>query len=170
MTEEIIDVSHILVNSEDRSSAEALLLASSLREQLLEDPSRFEAMVMEFSDDPSKGSNKGRFARTKRGQMVKPFEDVSFAMENTGDISEPVATAYGYHIIRLNGKFPARPMPFEEIKAAEAVHCPTNGNHVGSRQCHRILSPLGPCHIAALVRLLMFKNPAHFRDSLTQKR
>ncbi len=117
MTDEVVDVSHILVNNQDRSGEEALLLASSLREQLMEDPSRFEEMVMEFSDDPSKGSNKGRFARTKRGQMVKSFEEVSFAMEHNGDISEPVETPYGYHIIRLNEKFPSRPIPFEEVKA-----------------------------------------------------
>ncbi len=117
MTESRVDVSHILVNSEDRSSEEALSLASSLRAQLLEDPSRFTEMVMEFSDDPSKASNKGRFASMKRGQMVKPFEEASFALENIGDISEPVETAYGYHIIRLNGKIPSTPLPFEEIKA-----------------------------------------------------
>ena len=117
MTQEIVDVSHILVNSEDRSEEEALQLASSIREQLLAEPARFEELVMEFSDDPSKGANQGRFARTKRGQMVKAFEDKAFTMENAGDISEPVATAYGYHIIRLNAKFPARPVPFEEVKA-----------------------------------------------------
>ena len=117
MTEEVVDVSHILVNNEDRSAEDALQLASSLRGQLLEDPARFEEMVMEFSDDPSKGVNKGRFATTKRGQMVKPFEEVAFAMEKTGDISEPLETAYGYHIIRLNGKYPSQPIPFEEVKA-----------------------------------------------------
>ena len=117
MTEEIVDVSHILVNIEDRSSEEALQLASSIREQLLEDPSRFEELVMEFSDDPSKGSNSGRFARTRRGEMVKAFEDVAFALVNAGDISEPVETAFGYHIIRLNANYPPRPVPFAEVKA-----------------------------------------------------
>ena len=116
MTEEMVDVSHILVNNQDRSNEEALALASSLREQLQEDPSRFVEMVMEFSDDPSKGSNKGRFARTARGQMVKSFEEASFSMEHVGDISEPVGTSYGYHIIRLNDKFSPKPIPFEAAK------------------------------------------------------
>lgn len=117
MSEEIVDVSHILINSADRSGEEALLLATSIREQLLAEPARFEDLVMEFSDDPSKVSNQGRFAKMQRGQMVKPFEEVSFALENSGDISEPVATAYGYHIIRLNAKIPASPLPFEDVKA-----------------------------------------------------
>jgi len=117
MTDEIVDVSHILVNSENRSNEEALQLASSLREQLLEDPSRFDEMVMEYSDDPSKAGNDGRFSRMSRGQMVRPFEEMSFSMENVGDISELVETSYGYHIIKLNGKFPPRPIPFEEVNA-----------------------------------------------------
>lgn len=117
MTEELVDVSHILVNNEDRSTEEALALATSLREQLQEDPSRFDELIMEFSDDPSKGSNNGRFARMRRGKMVKSFEEVSFAMEHPGDISEPVETTYGYHIIRLNAKSPPRPIPFESVKA-----------------------------------------------------
>ncbi len=117
MTDEVRDVSHILVNNEDRSSEEALQLASSLREQLLEDPSRFEEFVKQYSDDPSKAGNGGRFPRMIRGQMVKPFEDVAFALENVGDLSEPVETNYGYHIIRLNQQYPSRPQPFEDVKA-----------------------------------------------------
>jgi len=117
MTAEIVDVSHILVNNEDRSSEEALELALSLREQLLEDPARFEDMVTEYSDDPSKGANGGRFPRTERGQMVRAFEEMAFSMEEIGAISEPVETAYGYHIIRLNERFAPRLKPFEDIKA-----------------------------------------------------
>ncbi len=117
MTEEVVDVSHILIGNEDRSDEDALELATSLREQLFEDPSRFDAMIIEYSDDPSKGSNNGRFPNTKRGQMARSFEDMSFSMENPGDISELVETGYGYHIIRLNKKFPPRPISFKQIKA-----------------------------------------------------
>ncbi len=117
MTDEVRDVSHILVNNEDRSSEEALQLATSLRDQLLEDPSRFEEFVKQYSDDPSKAGNGGRFPRMIRGQMVKPFEEVAFALQNVGDISEPVETPYGYHIIRLNQQYPSRPQPFEDVKA-----------------------------------------------------
>jgi peptidyl-prolyl cis-trans isomerase C len=121
MTTETVDVSHILVNNEDRSSEEALKLASSLREQLLEDPARFEDMVMEYSDDPSKGTNGGRFPTTNRGQMVKAFEEMAFSMEDIGAISEPVETAYGYHIIRLNERFAPRLKPFDDVKAGVMV-------------------------------------------------
>ena len=121
MTDELVDVSHILISSNERSKEEALQLASSLKEQLVEDSTQFDPLVMEFSDDPSKGSNIGRIPRMKRGQMVKPFEDMSFSMENPGDISELVETEYGYHLIRLNNKFTPESVPFSQAKANTMV-------------------------------------------------
>jgi peptidyl-prolyl cis-trans isomerase C len=116
-TETMVDVSHILIATEERSNEEALELASSLREQVLEDPSRFDEFVEEYSDDPGKTVNQGRYPIVKRGQMVQPFEDMAFSMENPGDISEPVETDYGYHLIRLNHSFPSRTQAFEDVKA-----------------------------------------------------
>jgi peptidyl-prolyl cis-trans isomerase C len=116
-TEAIVDVSHILIATEDRSNEEALELALSLREQVLEDPSRFDGFIEEFSDDPGKAANQGRYPLVRRGQMVTPFEDMAFSMNNPGDISEPVQTDYGYHLIRLNNSFPPRTQAFEDVKA-----------------------------------------------------
>lgn len=116
MTEDIVDVSHILINNEKRSDEEALQLAQSLRARLIEDPSLFEELVMEYSEDPSKFSNAGQFPRVKRGEMVKEFEETSFSLETPGDISQPVPTRYGYHIIRLNEKFPSHVASFDVIK------------------------------------------------------
>ena len=116
-TEAMVDVSHILIATEDRSNEDALELVSSLREQVLEDPSRFDGFIQEYSDDPGKAVNQGRYPIVKRGQMVKPFENMAFSMENPGDISEPVETDYGYHLIRLNNSFPSRTQAFEDVKA-----------------------------------------------------
>jgi len=113
---EQIDVSHILISSDERSKEAAFELASGLYEQLLLDPSLYDSMVAEYSEDPSKGLNNGRFQRVKRDDMVKPFEEAAFALANPGDISAPIETNYGYHIIRLNEFFPSTVMPFEEIK------------------------------------------------------
>jgi peptidyl-prolyl cis-trans isomerase C len=115
-TEPMVDVSHILISSGQRSEEEALELAGNLRQQLEEDPSRFDELVMEYSEDPSKEVNKGRFPAVKSGDMVKPFEDVAFALENKGDISDPVQTTYGYHLIRLNIAYPPKLRPFEEVE------------------------------------------------------
>lgn len=116
MTPDAIDVSHILIQSESRSDQEALEIASQLREDLRDDPASFDEFVVEFSDDPAKQTNGGRYPRVQRGQMVKPFEDAAFSLGEVGAISEPVKTAYGYHIIRLNRAFPPALVPFDQIR------------------------------------------------------
>jgi peptidyl-prolyl cis-trans isomerase C len=120
-TEAIIDISHILVSTDGRSQDEALELALSIRQQLLEDPARFEALVDEFSDDPGKSMNHGRYPLMKYGQMVKEFEEAAFSLQTPGELSEPVNTSYGYHIIRLNKAYPTSVKPFEEVREAAVI-------------------------------------------------
>lgn len=116
MSPDRVDVSHILIKSDTRSEDEALAIAVSLIEELRTDPTRFDSMIEEYSEDPAKAQNGGRYPNVLRDQMVKPFEDVAFALEQPGEISEPVKTAYGYHIIRLNESMPAAVIPFDRIK------------------------------------------------------
>lgn len=116
MTEEMVDVSHLLVSSENKSGEQALELAQSLRARLEEDPSQFEALVEEYSEDPSKSQNQGRFPAMRRGQMVAPFEAAAFSLTTEGEISQPVQSDYGYHLIRLNRKIPPRQRPFEAVR------------------------------------------------------
>lgn len=115
-TEEVLDVSHILIGVDGRSDEDARKLADSLWMQLRADPSQFESMVEEYSDDPVKENNGGRYADMHRGMMVKPFENAAFALENPGDIGGPVKTTYGYHIIRLNGRSGNEPQEFSAVK------------------------------------------------------
>lgn len=111
-----LDVSHILIKSDSRSEDEALAIAVSLEEKLRADPSGFENMVEEYSEDPAMVKNAGRYPNMVQGQMVKPFEDAAFALKQPGEISGPVKTSYGYHIIRLNDSIPAAVISFDRIK------------------------------------------------------
>ncbi|MBT8052616.1 MAG: peptidylprolyl isomerase [Gammaproteobacteria bacterium] len=113
---ERVDVSHILISSETRSEEKALALATRLHDDLRTDPSQFDGYVTEYSEDPAKTSNAGRYPGMQRGQMVKRFEEAAFTLQQPGDITEPVKTSYGYHIIRLNQAKPSAPIPFEQIK------------------------------------------------------
>ncbi|NNE05641.1 MAG: hypothetical protein HKO64_06600 [Xanthomonadales bacterium] len=114
-SERSIDVSHILVSTEERTAEEALAIAQDVQAQLATDPQYWDSIVMDVSDDPSVVSNRGRFKAIKPGDMVKPFEDAAFALE-AGQISGPVQTQYGYHIIRLEGINEPRQQAFEEVK------------------------------------------------------
>jgi len=113
---EILDVSHILVGTDGRSPAEARALAASLEARLREDPSIFDDLVAEHSDDPAKVNNGGRYRDMKRGMMAKPFEDAAFGLAQPGQISKPVQTSYGWHIIRLNARSGNELREFSEVR------------------------------------------------------
>ncbi len=90
--EKEIHARHILVATED----EAKEIAERLKKG--ED---FAALAKEKSKDANaEGGDLGLFAR---GQMLKPFEDAAFALE-VGQISEPVQTQFGWHIIKVEEK------------------------------------------------------------------
>lgn len=63
----------------------------------------FAKLAEEFSQDVS-GKDGGDLGWFGRGRMVKPFEDAIFSLEKIGDISEPVKSQFGWHIIKLTGK------------------------------------------------------------------
>lgn len=104
--EQEVHARHILVATE----AEAKEVAERLKKG--ED---FAAIAKEKSKDTSaEGGDLGFFAR---GQMLKPFEDAAFALE-VGQISEPVQTQFGWHIIKVEEKRD-QPLPtFDQVKEA----------------------------------------------------
>jgi parvulin-like peptidyl-prolyl isomerase len=110
------DVTHILVSNKDRSEEELTTLAQSYLEMVKLNPSVFEELIMEHSDDPSADTNKGHFKGVKKGDMVKPFEDASFSLIAPGDFSGLVKSAYGIHIIRLDKITSSETLGFEEVK------------------------------------------------------
>jgi len=84
-----IRASHILVEKQ----SQALILSDELK-----NGADFANLAKKFSTCPSgkKGGDLGTFGR---GQMVKEFEQAAFSLQ-IGQISEPVKTQFGYHIIK----------------------------------------------------------------------
>lgn len=70
----------------------------------------FKKMVELYSDDKFSKNSDGELASFGVGTMDPIFENAAFAMKNTGDISNPVQTKYGFHIIKLLKKIPLRPL------------------------------------------------------------
>ncbi len=64
----------------------------------------FSAMAREVSEDPGSGSNGGDLGWFGKGKMVEPFWEAVTSLKNIGDISEPVRTQFGWHLIKLTGK------------------------------------------------------------------
>jgi peptidyl-prolyl cis-trans isomerase C len=84
------------------SDEEALAKAQDVRKQLLAGGD-FIALAKANSDDTGSGANGGDLGSFKHGQMVGAFETAAFALP-VGQISEPVKTQFGYHIIKVEEK------------------------------------------------------------------
>jgi parvulin-like peptidyl-prolyl isomerase len=114
-TEETVNASHILIKVEDRSDEEALALAQELQQRAKKGES-FEELATQYSEDPSASGNAGHLGFFKRGQMVKPFDDVVFEMQEPGDISEVVQSPFGYHVIQYHDRKAPKAIPFASVK------------------------------------------------------
>ena len=88
-----IRASHILVKTEEE--------AKKLLEEI-KNGADFAKLASEHSMCPS-GRDGGDLRFFGRGMMVKPFEEAAFALKK-GEVSEPVETQFGWHLIKLTGK------------------------------------------------------------------
>jgi len=62
----------------------------------------FEELARQFSDDKQSAEKGGILQAFKGGRLPKAFEDAAFALKSNGDVSEPILTPYGWHIIKRN--------------------------------------------------------------------
>jgi peptidyl-prolyl cis-trans isomerase SurA len=101
---------HLLITvASDASPADTLKAyqkAIAARERIVSGEP-FEAVARSVSEDPSVKINGGNLGYFTAFQMITQFEDAAYGL-NTGDISIPVRTSYGYHIIKVADKHPAR--------------------------------------------------------------
>ena len=79
--------------------AEALAFAQHLRQRIL-DGEDFADLALRYSEDPGSGVEGGDLGWAGRGRYVPEFDEVAFSLE-IGEISEPVKTTFGYHIIEV---------------------------------------------------------------------
>jgi foldase protein PrsA len=102
--EEQIKVSHILVENEQEAQEIKTLLAEG---------GNFNDLARERSTDPGSKEQGGDLGMITRGEMGEEFDQVAFALQ-PGQISDPVKSEYGYHIIKVDEKTEARPGTLEE--------------------------------------------------------
>jgi len=104
--EEEIKTRHILVETEEQ--------AKEIREKISHGAD-FAQMAKEHSKDPGSKDDGGDLGYFARGQMVPQFEEAAFKLQK-GDLSEPVQTQFGWHVIQLDDRRQRKPPEFSAVK------------------------------------------------------
>lgn len=108
---EEVNARHILIKTEldpkaepdvkATANAKAEAEAKAILKQLKEEKADFIELAKSKSQDPGSAQNGGSLGSFSRGQMIKEFDDIAFALKE-GEISDVVKTDFGYHIIKVD--------------------------------------------------------------------
>lgn len=104
--EDEIDARHILVDSEDKAKE---VLGK------VEKGEDFAKLAEAYSSDPASKANGGKLGYFSKGQMVKEFAEAAFALKK-GEVSKPVQSKFGWHVIKVDDRREKALPTFEEVK------------------------------------------------------
>lgn len=107
MINESVEGSHILLK--DKKQADEVY-------KKLQKGDKFEKLAKQYSLDTASKEKGGKLGYFKKGEMVIEFENASFSTK-VGEISKPVKTMFGYHIIKITGYKPTKIIKFNEAKS-----------------------------------------------------
>jgi parvulin-like peptidyl-prolyl isomerase len=118
---ELASVRHILVAVKQDPKAEvghtddeAKALIATIQAEL-KGGAKFEDLAKKYTDDPGSKENGGLYADADTTSWVPEF-GAAARTQPVGEVGAPVKTMYGYHLIKVEGRKPARQVPFEEAK------------------------------------------------------
>lgn len=106
--QEVVRASHILFQFPPNASTEDSLIVLKMALKVkgeIENGGNINELAVQYSDDPSAKINKGDLGYFTSLQMVQPFEDAAYTLQ-LGQVSDPVLTNFGYHIIKVQDRQP----------------------------------------------------------------
>ena len=110
---ESVTIRTLLIRTRDRSEEDAVKQARALLTDELPKLG-FEALVRTYTEDGAAKELGGLMTDVHRGETVGPFEAAAFALTTPGDISEPVISKFGVHLIQLIERKEAKQKSFDE--------------------------------------------------------
>jgi peptidyl-prolyl cis-trans isomerase D len=149
-TPERVNVRHILLKTtgkDAKTDAAVKAKADDLVKQLRAG-ANFADLVKKYSEDPGSKDKGGEYDGVVRGQMVAQFEKAAFSLK-INEISDPVKTDYGYHILQVLKHEQAQLKPFDDVKAQLAAE-------YKKQRVNELMQQLGDKAQAALT-----KDPLH---------
>lgn len=109
------EASHILLSADEGEQAEQIARLNELKVRI-EGGESFADLAREFSDDVGSADLGGSLGVIAPGAMVAEFEEAAYALQESGDVSEPVVTEFGVHLIKLDSITPESGKAFEDVK------------------------------------------------------
>lgn len=122
---EMVRVSHILLMTKDPQTQQPLSDEKKAeKHKQMEDLLKraragedFNKLADQYSEDPGVKENHGEYGPFSRADRYdEDFKAAAFALKNVNDISDIITTQFGYHIIKLNEKTPAKKVDYDKIK------------------------------------------------------
>ena len=133
--------SHILISVEESAEEEAVKAAEAKAQAALDrvrGGEAFAEVAREVSEDPGSADLGGDLDLFERGIMDPAFEEAVFAM-NVGDVSDPVRSAFGFHIIELTDIRPETGKSFEEAREeVEAAYLKSEASRLFYEYAERV--------------------------------
>ena len=112
---ESVSLRTLLIRTEDRAESEAMGIAVDLLHQAAQLGADFSKLVSEHTEDANAAANGGLMSGVVRGETVPPFEEAAFALRMPGELSEPVVSQFGVHLIQLVEYSPAEQLTYEQV-------------------------------------------------------
>jgi len=112
-----VSAAHIMIKTGKDASEEQIAKAKEKAFEvkgILDKGQSFEETAKKYSEDKGSSGKGGVLPKFGTGRMVPIFEETAFSLKNDGDISAPILTDYGWHIIKRIKRFPVA--SFEEIE------------------------------------------------------
>ncbi|WP_374601686.1 SurA N-terminal domain-containing protein [Arenimonas sp.] len=144
VTEPVRSAAHILVkvaaDADDAEVEAARERAEALAAQAREEGADFAALARENSDDIGSSASGGMLGPIEAGVLEGPFQDALFALTEVGQVTDPVRTPEGWHVIQLADLSAGSERTFDEVRAEiEAEYLSTERDRVYSDLGNRLV-------------------------------
>jgi peptidyl-prolyl cis-trans isomerase C len=121
---EMVRVSHILLTTDDPQTHQPLPEdKKAAKHKQMEDILKraragedFAKLADQYSEDPGVKENHGEYKFSRNDPFVEEFKTTAFALKDVGQVSDIITSQFGYHIIKLSEKIPAKKVEFEKVK------------------------------------------------------
>ncbi len=139
-----ITVSHIMIAPKKKDSTFDPKERINELYAMLQQGESFESLAKQFSDDKASGKNGGKLRPFGKGQLRAPkFEEAAFKLQKEGEISAPIESKFGWHIIRLEKINPIKSFEEQKAELEKQVSKGERSKKITNTVAHRIKEKYG---------------------------